>query len=80
MDIILPNGTRACWWRNPVIGAEGALISGGWNKHTTPWMEEVVRSRMPEDKRRQIESADTETLLEWSERVLTANSLDEVLH
>jgi predicted transposase/invertase (TIGR01784 family) len=35
---------------------------------------------LPEDKRRQIESADTETLLEWSERVLTANSLDEVLH
>jgi flagellar biosynthesis/type III secretory pathway protein FliH len=35
---------------------------------------------LPEDKRKQIESADTETLLEWSERVLTANSLDEVLH
>jgi DNA primase len=35
---------------------------------------------LPEDKRRQIESADTETLLEWSERVLTASSLDEVLH
>jgi hypothetical protein len=35
---------------------------------------------LPEDKRKQIESADAETLLEWSERVLTANSLDEVLH
>ena len=35
--------------------------------------------KIPEDKRRKIESADSETLLKWSERVLTANSLDEVL-
>ncbi len=35
---------------------------------------------LPEDRRQQIESADTQTLLEWSERVLTAKSLEEVLH
>jgi len=34
---------------------------------------------IPKDKHRKIESADSETLLKWSERVLTANSLDEVL-
>ncbi len=35
---------------------------------------------LPEALRRRIEEADTETLLEWSERVLTAQSLDEVVH
>ncbi len=34
---------------------------------------------LPEDKRRMIESADSERLLQWSERVLTAQSLDDVL-
>jgi len=29
---------------------------------------------------RRIEQASEETLLEWSERVLTADRLDEVLH
>ncbi len=35
---------------------------------------------LPEAFRRRIEEADAETLLVWSERVLTANSLDEVVH
>ena len=35
---------------------------------------------LPEEARRRIERADAETLLEWSERVLTAQSLEEVLH
>ena len=35
---------------------------------------------LSEERRHQIESADTQTLLEWSERVLTAKSLEEVLH
>ena len=35
---------------------------------------------LPEDARKRIESADADTLLEWSERVLTASTLDEVLH
>jgi len=35
---------------------------------------------LPEDLRQQIESADTDTLLKWSERILTAQTLDEVLH
>ena len=35
---------------------------------------------LPENIRQQIESADTDTLLKWSERILTAQTLDEVLH
>jgi flagellar biosynthesis/type III secretory pathway protein FliH len=34
---------------------------------------------LPGEARREIQSADVETLLRWSERVLTAESLDEVL-
>ena len=34
---------------------------------------------LPPDIRHKIESADSERLLQWSERVLTARSLDEVL-
>jgi hypothetical protein len=33
---------------------------------------------VPERVRRTIESADPDTLLQWSERVLTAQALDEV--
>ena len=32
-----------------------------------------------EGVRQQIETADAETLLQWSDRILTAHSLDEVL-
>ena len=35
---------------------------------------------LPPTTRERIETADAETLLHWSERVLTARSLDEVLH
>ena len=34
---------------------------------------------LSEEKRRMVETADSETLLKWSERVLTADSLEEVL-
>jgi len=34
---------------------------------------------LPEEKRRMVETADSDTLLKWSERVLTADSLEEVL-
>ncbi len=34
---------------------------------------------LSEEKRRMIESADSESLLRWSERILSANSIDEVL-
>lgn len=35
----------------------------------------------PDDRvRERIEQADPETLLRWSERILDAGSLDEVLH
>jgi len=35
---------------------------------------------LPDDVRQRIEQASEQTLLEWSERVLTAGRLDEVLH
>ena len=35
---------------------------------------------LPNETLHQIESADDDTLLQWSERVLTARTLDEVLH
>ena len=35
---------------------------------------------LPEAIQRRIEQADERTLLEWSERVLTATRLDEVVH
>jgi hypothetical protein len=34
---------------------------------------------IPEDVRRRVERADADTLLIWSERVLTANSIDELV-
>ena len=35
---------------------------------------------LPDEVRRRIEQADERTLLEWSERILTASRLDEILH
>jgi len=35
---------------------------------------------LPDATRLKIESADADTLLQWSERVLSAQTLDEVLH
>lgn len=35
---------------------------------------------IPEEMMRKINTADEATLLEWSDRLLTANSLDEVIH
>jgi hypothetical protein len=35
---------------------------------------------LSEERRRQLESADAESLLEWSERILTAQTVDEVFH
>jgi flagellar biosynthesis/type III secretory pathway protein FliH len=35
---------------------------------------------VPEAARQRIEAADEETLLEWSERVLTATRIDDVFH
>jgi predicted transposase YdaD len=34
---------------------------------------------IPADKKRLVESADTESLKRWSERILSATSMDEVL-
>ena len=35
---------------------------------------------VPDATRERVESADTDTLLEWLDRILTADSIDEVLH
>ena len=34
----------------------------------------------PDDHRHRIESADSERLLEWSDRILTAETLDDIFH
>jgi predicted transposase YdaD len=41
---------------------------------------ELKFGAISEQDRRRIESADAETLLKWSERVLTAESLDQLFH
>jgi len=33
---------------------------------------------LPQSAREQVETADADTLLRWSERILTASTLDEV--
>ena len=43
-------------------------------------MERKFGHHLTEDDRRIIESADTETLLKWSDRILSANSIEEILH
>ncbi len=43
-------------------------------------MERKFGHRMSEDDRRLVESADANTLLKWSERILSANSIEEILH
>jgi hypothetical protein len=35
---------------------------------------------LPEETRRRIESADADTLLTWSERILTAERIEDVIH
>jgi hypothetical protein len=35
---------------------------------------------LPPETRRKVETADADTLLQWSERILSAQTLDEVLH
>jgi len=46
-------------------------------------LERLLRQKfgtLPDAVQRRIEQASEQTLLEWSERVLTADRLDEVLH
>ena len=43
-------------------------------------MERKFGKRLTETDRRIIESADTETLLKWLEKILSANSIEEILH
>jgi len=43
-------------------------------------MERKFGRRLTEDDRRRVESADVDTLLEWSDRILSANSVEEILH
>ena len=43
-------------------------------------MERKFGHRLTEDDRRLVESADAETLLKWSDKILSANSIEEILH
>ena len=43
-------------------------------------MERKFGHRLTETDRRLVESADAETLLKWSDKILSANSIEEVLH
>ena len=43
-------------------------------------MERKFGDHLTETDRRLVESADAETLLKWSERILSANSIEEILH
>lgn len=46
-------------------------------------LERLLRLKfgaLPDEIQRRIKRAGEQTLLQWSERVLTANRLDEVLH
>ena len=42
-------------------------------------MERKFGDRLIETDRQLVESADTETLLKWSERILSANSIEEIV-
>jgi hypothetical protein len=43
-------------------------------------MERKFGHRLTEEDRRFIETADAETLLKWSDKILSANSIEEILH
>ena len=43
-------------------------------------MERKFGHQLTDNDRKQIESADTETLLKWSDKILSANSIEEILH
>ncbi len=43
-------------------------------------MEREFGHRLTDVDRQLVVSADTETLLKWSDRILSANSIEEILH
>ena len=43
-------------------------------------MERKFGHRLTDVDRQLIESADTEKLLKWSDKILSANSIEEILH
>ena len=43
-------------------------------------MERKFGNRLTESDRQIVESADTETLLKWLEKILSAKSIEEILH
>jgi hypothetical protein len=54
---------------------------GGVRKSETLVLLRLLRLKfgdVPDDARRRIEAADAETLLNWSERILTAERLDDI--
>jgi len=55
----------------------------GMHQGETLVLERLLRLKfgtLPDAVQQRIEQASEQTLLEWSERVLTASRLDEVLH
>ncbi len=63
-------------------GLEAGLQQGMQQGEATALLRLLLKrfGDVPLDARRQIEAADAGTLLEWLDRVLTASSIDEVLH
>ena len=53
----------------------------GWQKGEAAMLLRLLERKfhpLPESARQRVASADAETLLVWAERILDANSLDEV--
>jgi hypothetical protein len=65
-----------CTGRSPSRGLGGHFP---WNTQILLRLLSRKFGELSEEKRRTIESAYSESLLRWSERILSATSLDEVL-
>jgi hypothetical protein len=58
------------WWENGLKEGETLILIRLLERKFGP---------LSEQHRDRLEQADADTLLEWSDRILTANSIDEVL-
>ena len=64
------------------IGIQKGRKEGRKEGEAAMLLRQIARKFGPptEPVRERIERADSETLLAWSDRILTAQTLDEVLH
>jgi predicted transposase YdaD len=64
------------------IGIQKGRKEGRKEGEAAMLLRQIARKFGPptETVRERIERADSETLLAWSDRILTAQTLDEVLH